>query len=901
MQKQSDTAIMAPAGGGGLVLALGDPIGDSIATAIPLALGSDTTTLIEAAGDLDYYRVSLTAGQTYRFAMTGVSPGPVSDPFLEVRDSAGVLIQTDDDGGPGINATLVFTAPTSGDYYLVARGFSTEVGRYTLEADAVPMGNSSPTLFPDNGLPMFSWDQAALQITREGATWNNDVQGAPVVVTYAFRSTAPARMPSDTAGFERFSAVQIDAAEAALQALAQVSNIQFVRVGSGASGDGAYSNNAAILFGNYNSGEAGAAAFAYLPQSGDQSATNSDGDVWVNITLPENINPVVGSYGAQTLLHEIGHAIGLSHPSRYNAAEGVTITYEQNAQYFNDSRVFTVMTYFGSPPVGGNLPIFASTPQLHDIAAVQYLYGVNTTTRTGDTVYGFNSTAGRPDFAISSATQGAAFSIWDAGGIDTLDLSGYTQAATIDLREEAFSSAGPGSNAGDAHFNISIARGVSIENAVGGAGNDTLIGNLLDNILSGGDGIDTIFGGAGQDRLLGNAGDDTLIGEGGDDFLQGVGGFDWMVGGDGNDTFAGGEPGTNVMIGGAGVDIASYGAFVFSVWVDLSANVYSSPGVWDAFQEIEGLAGGAGDDILFGNAGANSLFGNAGADVLIGRVGNDILVGGLGDDWLDGGDGDDALEGGVGTNVLLGGAGVDLASYASNAAAVWFNLAAGAYSALGVWDAFVSIEGALGSAFGDTLFGDAAANTLNGDAGDDSLIGLEGDDTLIGGAGSDWIVGGGGADRLIGGAGVDVLTGGAGADQFDLGVAAGWDVALDFNPSEDRFSLGGLDWLGFVTIDADGVGGANDTLLGYAGGNFVAIGVAGLTLEQWNALVVDAASSPHHAEALFSVIGGEPDYGSPVPERAPLQPSPDFDTARDALVPPWNSHAISEHWGLLLT
>jgi len=326
------------------------------------------------------------------------------------------------------------------------------------------------------------------------------------------------------------------------------------------------------------------------------------------------------------------------------------------------------------------------------------------------------------------------------------------------------------------------------------------------------------------------------------------------------------------MIGGAGVDIASFADFTVNLWVDLQVGVYSAPGVWDSFVEIEGLAGGSGDDMLFGDDGMNLLIGNDGADVLVGRLGHDILVGGLGDDWLDGGDGDDRLEGGAGINVLLGGAGVDLASYADATAAVWFNLGAGAYSAEGVWDAFVSIEGAFGSNFNDTLFGDAGANRLEGQGGDDTLVGFDGDDVLVGGDGADWIVGGEGADRLIGGAGVDVLTGGAGADVFDMGLAGGWDVAFDFDPTEDRFSLGGLEWLGFLTIDADGVGGENDTLLGYAGGNFVALGVSGLTLEEWNALVINEAPASNDAQPHAFSVRLQDAYGDEPPGSPGVEP-----------------------------
>ena len=174
--------------------------------------------------------------------------------------------------------------------HVVARGLSTQTGTYKSEAEAILMVNSSPTQFPENGKPMFSWDEAALQLTRSGATWGQSAVGQPLVVTYAFRGTAPATMPSDTAGFQRFTIAQIEAAEASLQAWSQVANIQFVRVGEGTAGPLAFSNSAAILFANYTTGEDGAAAFAFTPQTGDQSSNSLQGDIWVNISQVENQN-----------------------------------------------------------------------------------------------------------------------------------------------------------------------------------------------------------------------------------------------------------------------------------------------------------------------------------------------------------------------------------------------------------------------------------------------------------------------------------------------------------------------------------------------------------------------------------------------------------------------------------
>lgn len=329
-------------------------------------------------------------------------------------------------------------------------------------------------------------NEAADQLTRtlQSGTWAtvNDWNGGlgnAITITYGFRNSAPSGfypddMDPESGNFSKFTTNQIEATKIALGLWAEVGQITFDLVET--QGKYAEFDDADLLFANFNSGPAAqfSAGYAFWDAFGGDRYQA----VWLNGTLPGNKNPLIGGFFYETYLHEIGHTLTLDHPGDYNAGPNENITYKTHAEYIEDSTLYTVMSYFGEKVVGANWGgLFAMTPMIHDIAAIQLLYGANMSTRNGDTIYGFNADQGDVDadflgiYGMTKSTDKRVFSIWDAGGEDTLDFSKYTSNSTIDLRQGEFSSVG------GLKKNIAIAFGAVIENADGGSGNDTIKGN----------------------------------------------------------------------------------------------------------------------------------------------------------------------------------------------------------------------------------------------------------------------------------------------------------------------------------------------------------------------------------------------------------------------------------------
>ena len=178
------------------------------------------------------------------------------------------------------------------------------------------------------------------------------------------------------------------------------------------------------------------------------------------------------------------------------------------------------------------------------IIAIQNLYGFSGVTNGGNSVYGYGSNIGgylqsllnqwtgySPRTAAVYWGDPIAFTIYDTNGIDTINFSNFSANQEISLFELTYS------DIGGLVDNVTIARGTVIENATSGAGNDTLTGNNVNNVLRANAGNDILTGNLGNDTLYGGLGDDTLSGGGGNDVLYGEGGSNVLDGGAGNDTY----------------------------------------------------------------------------------------------------------------------------------------------------------------------------------------------------------------------------------------------------------------------------------------------------------------------------------------------------------------------------
>src|SRR5215207_9301443 len=177
---------------------------------------------------------------------------------------------------------------------------------------------------------------------------------------------------------------------------------------------------------------------------------------------------------------------------------------------------------------------------------------------------------------------------------------------------------------------------VSIENAIGSAFNDTILGDDGPNILDGGsDGSDLIYGGGGQDTvsyasssravLINLPGQITADGVNTDtlssiEHATGSAFNDTIIGDDNANLLDGGSDGSDHIEGGGGSDTVGYASSTRAVLINLGAQLTADGVNTDTLSSIEHAIGSAFDDTILGDAGPNTLQGALGSDTLWGSA-----------------------------------------------------------------------------------------------------------------------------------------------------------------------------------------------------------------------------------------------------------------------------------------
>ena len=327
-------------------------------------------------------------------------------------------------------------------------------------------------IYSDGAQALPYWIDALLDDNAQGSNFQL-LLGTTKTWNYSFPSTQPSYDTDldNAKGWTAFTDTQIARTKQALELITNIFDFKFVE-----------SNNPSALntFTFANNIQSDSAAYAKLPSKyffgSDIFIDKSDGiDKFSD-----------GTYGALTLIHEIGHALGLKHP--FAGKDNVT-PYLPTAE---NKTLWTLMSYESSPDQYS----FNFSPL--DIAALQYIYGPSTKARTGN-----------DNYAIS---QNSYNFIWDGVGIDTLDASALTQGATLYMTPGYWSFVGSArastiTSAGQATVNF----GTVLENLIGSAFADNLHGNDVNNVINGGAGNDQITGGGGNDNIDGGVGIDIAI------------------------------------------------------------------------------------------------------------------------------------------------------------------------------------------------------------------------------------------------------------------------------------------------------------------------------------------------------------------------------------------------------
>ena len=686
------------------------------------SLGQDT--------DSDWFRVSLVAGRSYGFTLTGDgSLATLDNGRINLRDASGTIVDTDYKDG-----TVTLTPTASGTYYVEIIDNQSEgnaEGNYRINSmlsDTIQNNNTTTSVLGSN----------ALIASRLDAPGDIDLHRVTLQkgLTYGFTVSSDGTASGhpdpdiyllDTAGNQLVYGANSGDTSLTITYTVDTAGTYYVQTGNVNETDIGNYTVRNIATDTVRNDVATASTLLDGASILGRADVVTDSD-WYKFTAVagRTYTFTLAGDGSATQLETkrlyLRNATGTQVDYDYSWSAGSTATITFTATT-SGTMFLDAQAYYSSNFGGFRLSVVSTSPLITGTLGNDTLTGGSGNTSVygysgNDLLYGGDGNdklvggygtdlmyGGNGNDVLRGELGNDAY----VGGLGS-DYAHFAGSApiTVNLTLTSYQNTGQG-----------LDRFVSVENIITEGGNDRLIGNATVNLLIAGAGNDTIGGGDGNDTLRGDAGNDV------------------MYGGNGSDTalFAGATPTTvNLLI--TGPQNTGHGI--------------------DTLIGFENIISADGADRLTGNALANTLISGNGNDSLYGGDGNDTLRGDLGNDLMSGGNG-------VDTVLFLG----------STAIRVDLQLSAGQATGQGT-DTFAGIENVSTGSGNDLLIGNAAGNVLNTGFGNDNLFG------------------GGGTDRLVGAAGTDIMTGGSGTDFFEFGRNFDNDRISDFQNDVDTIILRGL-------------------------------------------------------------------------------------------------------------
>jgi hypothetical protein len=439
-----------------------------------VSVGDHVTSASESA--------ELRAGASYTFSTSFGLSSTRGRMKVELLDSAGKVVQTVMGGVGKTSAAMTYKPSANGVFSIRLTGQpidkTTTTAIYQSYSVSVAQALSKLPTSGDKNVDALifggtnSWihDTGALatvstNVVKDGVRSLDPALSRTVKFAFMTNDSIKGLTGDDAHGAAVMTDTQKAAVTDALAYYSSVINLKFEAVSDPAQAD--------IVFGQNNPGGT-SAGYANAP---NQSGAHPE---YLFLASDQSSNGVFtnGSYGLTTLLHEVGHTLGLKHPGNYNAGGGgAPGPYLPKAM---DNRRFSLMSYYGAPGVNAN----PKTLMSYDIAALQFLYGANTNPTDTATL------AKRQTTSFDDTWTGLE-TLWTPNGGE-LDASKTTKNNIIDLRAGAFSSIAMAGSA--ANNNVGLAFGAKLTGAKGGSGADKVYTAATgDVVANGGAGADTLY------------------------------------------------------------------------------------------------------------------------------------------------------------------------------------------------------------------------------------------------------------------------------------------------------------------------------------------------------------------------------------------------------------------------